>query len=145
MEAKKNDKSLYIYTAMIFIAAIIMIVVSFFAQHHLEQLKASEVEAVNVTLSHKAAQVSEENMQLVENNKVLNNINKSLTEENQALALEKEILKKEKSGYEALIGVYKLIVQGDVSAAEKKLKGIYTQDLSSEQKEIYDFLVKEIQ
>ena len=146
MEIKKSDnKSLIMYTSLIFLAAIIMIVVSFFAQQHLEQLKVSETEAQNVTLSNKAAQVSEENMQLVELNKNLKDTNTKLTEENKTLTQEKEALTKEKDAYNALIEVYNNLLDGKKSAAKKLLQGIYTEDLSPEQKEIYDFLVKESQ
>lgn len=146
MEIKKSDnKSLIMYTSLIFLAAIVMIVVSFFAQQHLEQLKVSETEAENVTLSNKAAQVSEENMQLVELNKSLKDANKVLTDENLALTGERDALLKETGAYKALIDVYEKLVDGKKSAAQKLLKDIYTEDLSPEQKEMYDFLVKEAQ
>lgn len=146
MEIKKNDnKSLIIYTSLIFVAAIIMIVFSFFAQMHLENSRVSETEAENVTLSNKAAQVSEENMQLVELNKALKDANNKLTEENTALLAEKEGFSKESAAYKALIEVYNKLLDGKKSAANKLLKQIYTESLTAEQKEIYDFLVKEAQ
>lgn len=146
MDIKKNDnKSLIMYTSLIFVAAIIMIVVSFFAQKHLEQLRVIETEAENVTLSNKAAQVSEENMQLVELNKSLKDTNKQLTEENQTLLAEKDAFLKETEAYKSLIDVYEKLLDGKKTTARKLLKEIYTEDLSAEQKEIYDFLVKEAQ
>ena len=145
MDIKKDNKSLIMYTSLIFVAAIIMIVVSFFAQQHLEQLKVSETEAENVTLSHKAAQVSEENMQLVELNKALKDDNKVLTDEKLALTTERDALLKETGSYKALIEVYEELVDGKKSSARKLLTEIYTEDLSQEQKEMYDFLVKEAQ
>ena len=146
MEIKKSDnKSLIMYTSLIFLAAIVMIVVSFFAQQHLEQLKVSETEAENVTLSNKAAQVSEENMQLVELNKSLKDANKVLTDENLALTGERDALLKETGAYKALIDVYEKLVDGKKSSARKLLQEIYTEDLSFDQKEMYDFLVKEAQ
>lgn len=144
MEIKKNDnKSLIMYTSLIFVAAIVMIVVSFFAQSHLEQLRVSETEAENVTLSHKAAQVSEENMQLVELNKSLKDANVVLTEEKSALTTERDALLKETTAYKSLVEVYEKLLDDKKSAARKLLEGIYTEDLSAEQKEMYDFLVKE--
>ena len=146
MEIKKSDnKSLIMYTSLIFLAAIIMIVVSFFAQQHLESLRVSETEAENVTLSNKAAQVSEENMQLVELNKSLKDANKQLTDANTALTTERDALLKEKGAYKSLIEVYEKLLDGKKSSARKLLQQIYTEDLSAEQKEIYDFLVKEAQ
>lgn len=146
MEIKKSDnKSLIMYTSLIFVAAIVMIVISFFAQSHLEKLRVSETEAENVTLSNKAAQVSEENMQLVELNKALKDANKVLTDTNTALTTEKEALLKETIAYKSLVDVYDKLLDGKKAAARKLLEGIYTQDLSADQKEIYDFLVKEAQ
>lgn len=146
MEIKKNDnKSLVLYTSLIFAAAIIMIVISFFAQRHLEQLKVSETEAENVTLSSKAALVSEENMQLVELNKTLKTTNTELTEQNQTITAQNEQLSKEVSMYKKLVSVYDCIIKGQKTKANNLLKEIYTEDLSPEQKDIYDFLVKELQ
>ncbi len=145
MDIKKDNKSLIMYTSLIFVAAIVMIVISFFAQQHLEQLRVSETEAENVTLSNKAAQVSEENMQLVELNKTLKDANTVLTEENQVLTAQKDALLKEKGAYKALIEVYEKLVDGKKTSARKLLEGIYTEDLTPEQKEMYDFLVKEAQ
>ncbi|MBR5808533.1 MAG: hypothetical protein IKY39_00305 [Clostridia bacterium] len=146
MEIKKSDnKSLIMYTSLIFVAAIIMIVVSFFAQQHLEGLRVSETEAENVTLSNKAAQVSEENMQLVELNKSLKDANKALTDANVTLTTERDTLLKEKNAYLSLMEVYEKLLGGKKTSARKILKEIYTEDLSPEQKEIYDFLVKDAQ
>lgn len=146
MDIKKSDnKSLIMYTSLIFVAAIIMIVISFFAQQHLERLRVSETEAENVTLSNKAAQVSEENMQLVELNKSLKDANTKLTEANQTLTTERDALLKESKAYKSLMAVYEKLLDGKKSSARKLLTEIYTEDLSAEQKEIYDFLVKEAQ
>lgn len=143
MTQKKNDnKSLIMYTSLIFIVAIVMIVVSFFAQKHLEELRVSEIDEQNVSLSNKAAMVSEENMQLVELNKSLREKNKELMEQNTALSLEKDAFTKEKAGYEALMEVYNKLLSGKEAAARELLQGIYTEDLTPEQKAIYDALVK---
>lgn len=143
MEIKKTDnKSLIMYTSMIFIAAILMIVISFFAQKHLEEMNVSETQAENVTLSNKAAKVSEENMQLVELSKSLKDDNTKLVEENKVLVGEKEVLLKENESYRDLVTVYNKLLNGEFGVARSLLGEIYTEDLTAEQKEIYDFLVK---
>ena len=143
---KKNDvKSLFLYTSLIFIVAILMIVVSFFAQTHLEQSKVSEQDAEKVSLSDKAAQVSEENMQLVELNKNLRETNEKLMEENSSLTSEKDKLTSEVSAYEALMAVYDKLYDGDKKAANELLANIYTESLTPEQKDFYDILVKKAQ
>ncbi len=153
MEMKKNEnsmekgdnKSLIMYTSLIFIAAVIMIILSSFGQRHLEEMRVSEKAAENVSLSNKAAQVSEENMQLVELNKTLMHEKQALTEERDTLLVEKETVSKEISGYSALITVYDKLCGGNKSEARELLAGIYTEDLSQEQKEIYDTLAKKVQ
>lgn len=140
---KSNSKSLIMYTSLIFVAAIVMIVVSFFAQKHLEQLRVSETAAENVTLSNKAAQVSEENMQLVELNKGLKDDNKMLEEQILALTTEKDGLLKQTEAYKSLMAVYEKLLKNKKAEASELLQQIFTEDLSQEQKEIYDFLVKQ--
>ena len=143
MNGEKNDnKSLIMYTSLIFLAAILMIVVSFFAEKHLEEQYASEVEAQNVNLSNKAAMISEENMQLVEMNRTLKDANSNLTSQNEALTAERDALLKEKEGFEALIEVYNKLLAGEEKAARALLEAIYTENLTPDQKEIYDALVK---
>lgn len=133
------------YTALIFVVAIVMIVISFFAQTHLEQLKVSEKDAENVSLSNKAAQVSEENMQLVELNKTLRMKNEEKENQIVVLTTERDKLLRQITAYTSLISVYDKLADNDKTGAQELLKGIYTEDLSSEQKEIYDKLVKEAQ
>lgn len=141
-----NDQtSLSMYTALIFLVAIVMIVVSFFAQTHLEQSTVSEHEAEKVSLSNKAAQVSEENMQLIELNKSLREKNTDLEEANTLLSDEKDGLLKEIAGYEALISVYDALADGKDNIAKEMLLGIYTEDLTPAQKDFYDTLAKKIQ
>ena len=146
MTKKNNDQtSLSLYTALIFLVATVMIVVSFFAQTHLEQSMVSEHEADKVSLSNKAAQVSEENMQLVELNKTLRERNTKLAEENAALSLEKDTLSKEILGYEALLTVCDAMTDGNNLMALDLMAAINTEDLSPAQNEYYDMLMKKLQ
>lgn len=144
-ENPNDNKSLFLYTGLIFIAAIVMIVISFFAQTHLEQESAIEMGAENVRLSNKAAQVSEENLQLVELNKTLRINNKDLIDKNSALTLERDALLKENAAYEAFLDVYEKLLKKDEKKAMELLGGIYTEDLTPELKELYDTLVKKLQ
>ncbi len=144
MSQKNNDnRSLFMYTALIFFVAIVMIVMSFFAQTHLEQLRVSEKDAENVSLSNKAAQVSEENMQLVELNKTLRMKNEEKENQIVVLTTERDMLVRQKNAYNSLMAVYDKLFEGDKTGAKELLQGIFTEDLSPEQKEIYDKLVKE--
>lgn len=143
MTLKNSDnRSLLIYTSLIFFVAIIMIIVSFFAQTHLDQSKVSEVDLEKVDLSNKAAQVSEENMQLVELNKTLKDTNTALSTENEQLKEEAEAMQKELDAYAALSQVSEKLLGGNKRAARSLLENIFTEDLTQKQKEIYDTLVK---
>ncbi|MCR4718567.1 MAG: hypothetical protein K5768_02950 [Firmicutes bacterium] len=143
MTIKNSDnKSLLIYTSLIFFVAIIMIIVSFFAQTHLDQAKVGEIDLEKVDLSNKAAQVSEENMQLVELNKTLKDSNTVLSAENAELKEKNESMQKELNSYEALLQVSEKLLGGNKRAARSLLENIFTEDLSQKQKEIYDTLVK---
>lgn len=146
MTLKNSDnKSLLLYTSLIFIVAIVMIIVSFFAQTHLDQSKLSEIDTEKVNLSNKAAQVSEENMQLVELNKSLKDTNASLTAENDELKQASESMQKEIDAYRKLSQVSEKLLGGNKTAARTLLENIYTEDLTKEQKELYDSLVKKTQ
>lgn len=144
-EQANDNKSLYLYTGLIFFAAIVMIIISFFAQTHLEQESAIEMGAENVRLSNKAAQVSEENMQLVELNKTLRINNKDLIDKNSALTIERDALIKENDTYKAFVEVYEKLLKKDEKKALELLQGIYTEDLTPEFKELYDKLAKKLQ
>lgn len=137
-----DNKSLLLYTSLIFIVAIIMIIVSFFAQTHLDQSKVSEIDTEKVDLSNKAAQVSEENMQLVELNKSLKDTNAALVTENEGLKAENEALQKEIKAYDDLLLVSEKLLGGNKRAARTLLENIFTEDLSKKQKDLYDTLVK---
>ena len=145
MTEHTSNKSLFLYTGLIFFAAIVMIIISFFAQMHLEQESVIEMGAENVRLSNKAAQVSEENMQLVELNKTLRVNNKDLIDKNSTLTIERDTLLKEKAAYEVFVEVYEKILKKDEKKALELLQGIYTEDLTPELKELYDNLVKKLQ
>ena len=64
-----NQKSLYLYTALIFIVALVVIILSFFGQSNLD--KINKVTEDNKSISEKSAVLSEQNMNLVEENRSL--------------------------------------------------------------------------
>lgn len=146
MNIKKSDnKSLIIYTSLIFLAAIGMIILSFFGQKHLDDERVSESKDEIVTLANKNAAVSEENLQLLELNKALKTENDGLKETNSKLTTEKDAVIKENNSYKELHKVSEKLIEGHKADAMKLLEGIYTQDLTAEQKVIYDYLVKQAQ
>ena len=64
MTENKNNKSLFLYTSLIFLVALLMIVVSFFGQSHLESIRETEQKAKNLT--EKTSMLSDQNLYLTE-------------------------------------------------------------------------------
>lgn len=83
MKAKNNNTSMFLYTALIFIVAIILIIISFFGQANVErsQPQISETvapsEHLNNSISERAAVLSEENRVLLDENIKLKDENKN--------------------------------------------------------------------
>ncbi|MBQ8637266.1 MAG: hypothetical protein IJ423_05180 [Clostridia bacterium] len=141
MARNKSNRPLMIYTSLIFIVAIIMVVVAFFGQRHLESAQFRQTETAK-GISVRASQLSEENRLLMEVNKRLTNSLNELTEENQTLQADLEVLSKESEQNKKLTEVYIALNNSGRSKARKLLKEIYTEDLTAEQKDFYDMLAK---
>ena len=143
--AKKNNgnKPLMIYTSLIFIVAIIMVVIAFFGQKHLESVQIQQ----NITttgIQERAAQISDENRMLMEINKKLSSENEELTAENTTLSEENELFKTQKEIGTKLHNAYMLINKNSYKQARAMLEEIYTEGMTPEQKEFYDTLVKKV-
>lgn len=82
---KNNNKSLFLYTGLIFVVAVLLILLSFFGQMNLQknQPKTEETEEVtqaNTGITERAAVLSEENKNLLEENTQLKQENEELLE-----------------------------------------------------------------
>lgn len=148
--ANKNDnKSLFIYTALIFFVAVILIILSFFGQTKLNnsQPKVEESEQ-NQTLSgiaEKTAVLSEENKNLMEENYNLKGENEDLKELNAALQSENETLLKKQSLNDLLLSANGYYSLDNYSKALEILKQINYDELTGDQKIIYDTLNNNLQ
>ncbi|MCI8403883.1 MAG: hypothetical protein HFE49_03175 [Clostridia bacterium] len=80
MTNKNDNKSMFIYAALIFFVAVILIILSFFGQTHLEKSipKAEYNTEQTQGITERAAVLSEENKNLMEENKQLKEKNKDL-------------------------------------------------------------------
>lgn len=141
MARNKGNRPLMIYTSLIFIVAIIMVVVAYFGQKHLENAQHTQTETAR-GISERASQLSEENRLLMEVNDKLNTSLDDLTEENEALKEANAVLTKENESAKKLSEVYIALNNSGRSKARKLLGEIYTEDLTAEQKSFYDMLVK---
>ena len=106
MENKPSNRSLFLYTALIFIAAIIVIALSFFSQINADRNHSKEVEG---TIAERTAMLSEENRILLETTNSLNQKIKELTEDNELLTDEVLQLDKINKNYEIMYAVHEKI------------------------------------
>lgn len=128
IKEKDNTKSLYLYTALIFIAALVMIIISFFGQRNLEKINQATQD--NKSISEKSAALSEENSRLVKENRDLQEIiafKDNVIEENKALI---EI-------HNTLFAAHKYFVLGDFITAERLLSTVDTNMLDGDSQALY--------
>lgn len=142
--ANKNDnKSLFLYTALIFFVAIVLIILSFFGQTNLKK-NQPEIEQ-NTEQSQAVSGITEKAAILSEENKVLLEQNKTLTAENEALKAENEALVKKQNTNDILLSSYGYYTLGNNEKALELLKAVNYAELSSDQKMIYDKLNNNLQ
>ena len=104
--ANKNDnKSMFLYTALIFIVAVLLIIFSFLGQTNMQknQPQVSESPDKEMSISEKASILSEENTVLLENNSNLKKENQELSEENIQLKSDNESLTQKQSQNDLLL------------------------------------------
>ena len=135
--ANKNDnKSMFLYTALIFIVAVLLIIFSFLGQTNMQknQPQVSESPDKEMSISEKASILSEENTVLLENNNNLKKENQELSEENIQLKSDNESLVQN----DLLLSANGYFTLGNNSMALETLDKVNYNDLSSDQKIIYD-------
>lgn len=81
---KKENKSLIMYTASIFVISIAVILIAFVGQNNTQSMQP-ETDASGVSITDKVNQLSEENRLLLEESNDLKDENKAITEENSLL------------------------------------------------------------
>lgn len=141
MARNRGNRPLMIYTSLIFVVAVIMVVVAYFGQRHLESTQLRQTETAR-SISERASQVSEENRLLMDVYKNLSEDCKELNEKVRLLTDENEQLTKEVEAARKLSDAFMALNTSGKSKARRLLKEIYTEDLTQEQKKFYDELVK---
>ena len=141
MTNNRQKNSLFLYTALIFVAAIIIIIFAFFAQTHVEMSQPSAPsqtpsDAVSQTdgpqgIAKTAAQLSQDNLELLEENRALNKQINELNEENQS--------------YKYLIEAYSAYKNDEYEKARIFLEDIAYDELNVSAQELYDFISTNIQ
>ncbi|MBQ8300602.1 MAG: hypothetical protein IJX57_01365 [Clostridia bacterium] len=142
--ANKNDnKSLFMYTALIFFVAVVLIILSFFGQTNLQK-NQPEIEQ-NKEQTQTVSGITEKAAILSEENKVLLEQNKALTTENETLQAENEALVKKQNTNDILLSSYGYYTLGNNAKALELLKTVNYEELSADQKIIYDKLNNNLQ
>lgn len=139
---KDNSKSLYLYTALIFIVALVMIVISFFGQSNLE--KTNKAIQNQKTITEKSAALSEENMRLVEKNLELE---KAISEKDTAiLNLNASIELKDKkiNSYNTLMSAYAYHSLRNYTKAKELLETIEYEILEGDAKVLYTQILDDV-
>lgn len=141
MKTNKGTRPLMIYTSLIFIVAIIMVIVAYFGQRHLESAQIRQTETT-MGISERASQLSDENRLLMENNRKLTDENDDLRTQNTELSEQNSALSVETESARKLQAVYSALYAGNKSSARRQLAAIDAEALTAEQKNFYDILVK---
>ena len=146
MSRENDNRSLFLYTGLIFALAILIVITSILAQHNLEK-KSKEVtgEAVEtMTIGEKTAQLSEENMILLETQKKLNQRITELEDSNKEISEKLTRAEKTIADEETLYSIYKSVQAGDINAAVEAAKTLDRDTLSKAQQEAYDIICKNL-
>ena len=131
MAANKNsNRSMFLYTALIFVVAILLIVLSFFGEANLEKNQPAikgtmePAKQLNTSISQRAAVLSEEN--------------RILLEENQELKDEIASLKEKQEAADTLFSAMTYMSANDKVNAQNELNKIDTKLLSEAQMSVYE-------
>ena len=149
-ENNRGNNSLFLYTALIFIAAIIVILFAYFSQTHVERAQPGQSPATEAApydpeaqvpaspgadapqgIAKTAAELSRDNMELLEENRELHN-------RVDELEVQAEI-------YEPLINAYYAQGKSDNERAKLLMENIDYNSLSDEAKALYDDISSKLQ
>ncbi len=151
-EGNQGNNSLFLYTALIFIAAIIVILFAYFTQAHVERSQPQTSPEAGVTepapydpeapdktenpsapqgIAKTAADLSQDNMELLE--------------ENRELRSRLDELELSLSVYEPLVKAYHAKAKNDAARAKLLLEDIDYNSLTDEEKTLYDAIASDLQ
>ena len=142
----QGNKSLFLYTALIFAAAILIIVIAFFGQHNLNrmqgELPAETSAPVTDGIAQRAAQISEQNAMLITQNEALNSLNKELSKDKEALESKNSELQINYTNGNIFCTIYQYIYDNNMDDAKEAFSTLNPDSLTDAQKIIYTNLKK---
>ncbi len=131
-ENKNNNKSMFVYTALIFFVAVILIILSFFGQTNMKKNQPQVEETQQGSgITEKAAVLSEENTALITENKKLQSQIDELEKINQT--------------NELLLSANGYLSVGSKDKASEILGSIDYEKLTEDQKIIYNSIKNNLQ
>ena len=149
MQNNKNNsgnKSLFLYTALIFVAAILIIVVAFFGQKNIinsqTELPAQTAEPSGDGITQKAAMISELNSTLTKQNESLTTLNEELTNDKKELEQRISELEINYTNGNIFCTIYQYIHDKNFDDAKEALSMINPDSLTDAQKIIYNNIKK---
>ncbi len=142
MTENKSNKSLFLYTSLIFLVALLMIVVSFFGQSHLESIRETEQKAKNLT--EKTSMLSDQNLYLTDQ---VTTLTQTLEEKDALLqttqsSLDEATLKE--ANLNNTVAAYIKMKEKKKAKAEEYISLVNPDLLSHDGKWLYDEVIKYI-
>ena len=149
-ENNQGNNSLFLYTALIFIAAIIVILFAYFTQTHVERAQPGQSPAAAAAPYDPAAQASaspgaDAPQGIAKTAAELSQDNMELLEENRELHKRVDELETQAEIYEPLIEAYYAQSKGDNERAKLLMENIDYNSLSDEAKALYDDISSKLQ
>lgn len=132
-----QSKSMFLYTALIFAVALILIILAFFGQTNLSALRKSTAQLPEIT--EQAAPAAEEKTASADDEAIA-----KMTNTISALDSENNQLKKEVTTYDNLLEANSYISKGDKDNADAILSSVDESTLTENQKILYDQIKKQI-
>ena len=143
---KNGNNSLFLYTALIFIAAIIIIIFAYFSQTHIGMVQpSSSPDTVAAPYDPDAAVETGGPQGIAKTAAELSQYNLELLEENRTLHNRVDELEEQLNSYEPLIEAYYALSTDDKEHLKLLLEDIDYDSLSDEAKTLYDFISSNIQ
>lgn len=140
MTEHKTNKSLFLYTSLIFLVALLMIVVSFFGQSHLESIRETEQKAKNLT--EKTSMLSDQNLYLTEQ---VTTLSKEIEEKDALIASSQTAVEEATLREENLnntLAAYVKMKEKEKSKAKEYISLVNPDLLSHDGKWLYDEVIK---
>lgn len=145
MKKGADNQSLFLYTALIFVVAIIMILISFFGQNKLQKSQPISTEGQSFGgITQKAALLSEENRILLEQN---NDLSEKIEKKNEEISdMKKELQQMQDANvnYELLLSVNGYLSVRNTDKAKEVLSRVVVEELTEDQKILYDDLTDKL-